>query len=74
MMCVRFALGLAEAGYYPAVLFHMAFWYKPSEMPQRIAIFYSVGQVAGAISGLLAYAIGHMVGSAPFCLLNPLDN
>ncbi|VUC29734.1 unnamed protein product [Clonostachys rosea] len=62
MMCLRFALGMAEAGFYPSVLFHMAFWYKPSEMPQRIAIFYSVGQVAGAISGLLAYAIGHMDG------------
>ncbi|CAH0055990.1 unnamed protein product [Clonostachys solani] len=62
MMCLRFALGMAEAGFYPSVLFHMAFWYKPSEMPQRIAIFYSVGQVAGAVSGLLAYAIGYMDG------------
>ncbi|KAL2827654.1 major facilitator superfamily domain-containing protein [Aspergillus pseudoustus] len=60
MMCVRFAIGLAEAGFYPSVLYHMAFWYKPSEMPWRIALFYSVGQLSSAISGLLAYAISHM--------------
>lgn len=62
-MCVRFAIGLAEAGFYPAVLYHMAFWYKPIEMPQRIAIFYSLGQLSPAVSGLLAYAIGFMVSN-----------
>jgi sugar phosphate permease len=40
----------------------MAFWYKPSELPQRVAIFYSVGQLSSALSGLLAYAIGFMDG------------
>ena len=61
MMCVRFAIGMAEAGFFPSVLYHMAFWYKPSELPQRIAIFYSVGQLSSALSGLLAYAISFMV-------------
>lgn len=61
MMCVRFAIGMAESGFFPSVLFHYAFWYKPSEMPQRIAFFYSVGQVSSALSGLLAYAISYMV-------------
>jgi hypothetical protein len=60
MMCVRFAIGMAEAGFFPSVLYHYAFWYKPVEMPQRIAFFYSVGQVSNALSGLLAYAISHM--------------
>ena len=62
MMCIRFAIGLAEAGYYPAVLYHMSFWYKPSDLLRRIALFYSVGQIAGALSGLLAYLIGFMDG------------
>lgn len=61
MMCVRFALGAAEAGFFPAVLYHMAFWYKPHELPTRIAFFYSAGQLSGALSGLLAYAISFMV-------------
>lgn len=60
MMCVRFAIGMAEAGFFPSVLYHYAFWYKPSEMPQRVAFFYSVGQVSSALSGLLAYAISFM--------------
>ncbi|KAF9873381.1 high-affinity nicotinic acid transporter [Colletotrichum karsti] len=60
MMCVRFAIGAAEAGFFPSVLFHYAFWYKPQEMPLRIAFFYSVGQVSSALSGLLAYAISYM--------------
>ncbi|KAF7530998.1 hypothetical protein G7054_g9296 [Neopestalotiopsis clavispora] len=63
MMCARFAIGLAEAGFFPAVLYHvMAFWYKPKELPQRVAIFYAVGQLSSALSGLLAYAIGFMDG------------
>lgn len=62
MMCVRFAIGMAEAGFYPAVLYHMSFWYRPSDMPWRIALFYSVGQLSSALSGLLAYAIGFMDG------------
>ncbi|KAL4767764.1 major facilitator superfamily domain-containing protein [Aspergillus nidulans var. acristatus] len=60
MMVVRFAIGLAEAGFYPSVLYHMAFWYKPSEMPWRVALFYSLGQLSSALSGLLAYAISFM--------------
>ena len=60
MMCARFAIGLAEAGFYPSVLYHMAFWYKPTEMPWRIALFYSVGQLSSALSGLLAFAISYV--------------
>ena len=67
MMCVRFAIGMAEAGFFPSVLYHMAFWYKPSELPQRIAIFYSLGQLSSALSGLLAYAISFMVGEVSRC-------
>ncbi|TAQ86447.1 hypothetical protein B7494_g5223 [Chlorociboria aeruginascens] len=62
MMVVRFAIGMAEAGFYPAVLYHMSFWYKATEMPWRIALFYSVGQLASALSGLLAFAIGFLNG------------
>jgi hypothetical protein len=62
MMVVRFSIGMAEAGFFPAVLYHMSFFYKPSEMPWRIALFYSVGQISSALSGLLAFAIGFMDG------------
>lgn len=52
---------MAEAGFFPSVLYHYAFCYKPVELPQRIAIFYSVGQLSSALSGLLAYLISFMV-------------
>lgn len=71
MMCARFAIGMAEAGFFPAVLYHMSFWYKPSELPKRVAFFYSVGQLSSALSGLLAYAIGFMVRDpANWCPMN----
>lgn len=59
-MCARFAIGAEEAGFFPAVLYHMAFWYRPNELPQKIAVFYSVGQLSSALSGLLAYTISFM--------------
>jgi len=62
MMGVRFAIGMAEAGFYPAVLYHMDFWYRPSDLPWRIALFYSVGQLSSALSGLLAFGISYMDG------------
>ncbi len=62
MMCVRFAIGMAEAGFYPAVLYHMDFFYLPQELPWRIALFYSVGQLSSALSGLLAFGISFMDG------------
>ncbi|KIW12900.1 hypothetical protein PV08_08087 [Exophiala spinifera] len=62
MMCVRFAIGAAEAGFYPAVLYHMDFFYKPKELPWRIALFYSVGQLSSALSGLLAFGISYLDG------------
>ncbi|KAK5283667.1 hypothetical protein LTR40_001451 [Exophiala xenobiotica] len=62
MMVVRFAIGMAEAGFYPAVLYHMDFFYLPQELPWRIALFYSVGQLSSALSGLLAFGISFMDG------------
>lgn len=63
MLAVRFFLGLAEAGYYPGVLYHLSFWYPARSTPLRIAFFYACGQFSGTISGLLAYAISFMNGS-----------
>ncbi|KAF1951759.1 MFS general substrate transporter [Byssothecium circinans] len=62
MMCVRFAIGMAEAGFFPSVLYHYPFWYKPSEMPRRIAFFYSVGQLSSALSGLLVSFMDQLGG------------
>ncbi|KAF7188202.1 MFS transporter prlL [Pseudocercospora fuligena] len=63
MLAARFFLGLAEAGYYPGVLYHLSFWYPAKSTALRIALFYASGQFSGTISGLLAYAISFMNGA-----------
>jgi MFS family permease len=63
LLC-RFFLGVAEAGFFPGVLFHLSFWYSPDRLPLRIAFLYSCGIFTGTISGLLAYAVSYMNGVA----------
>lgn len=60
MIACRFFLGFFEASWYTTVLYHMSFFYKPRELPKRIAIFYSFGMLSGAFSGLLAYGISFL--------------
>lgn len=62
ILATRFFLGLAEAGFYPGVLYHLSFWYPADSMALRLAFFYACGQFSGTISGLLAYAISFMNG------------
>ncbi|OLN97053.1 putative tartrate transporter 1 [Colletotrichum chlorophyti] len=37
ILACRFFLGLAEAGFYPGVLYHLSFWYPTEKLPLRIA-------------------------------------
>jgi len=62
MLAARFFLGMAEAGFYPGVMYHLSFWYSPDHLPLRIGFFYASGMFSGTISGLLAYAISFMNG------------
>jgi MFS family permease len=64
LLATRFFLGLAEAGYFPGVLYHLAFWYPAKKTALRIAFFYACGMFSGTISGLLAFAISYMNGLA----------
>lgn len=62
ILATRFFLGLAEAGFYPGVLYHLSFWYPAKDTSLRIAFFYACGQFSGTISGMLAFAISYMNG------------
>ena len=57
LLICRLALGIAEAGLYPGVAFYITMWYRRTEAQFRQAMFFSAASVAGAFSGLLAYAI-----------------
>ncbi|OJJ07726.1 hypothetical protein ASPVEDRAFT_877783 [Aspergillus versicolor CBS 583.65] len=62
LVAVRFMLGVAEAGFFPGAVYIISSWYLPHEMQSRIALFYAASALAGAVSGLLAFAIARMDG------------
>lgn len=54
---VRFLLGVAEAGFSPAVLFIISNWYRRHEQSKRFMTFLSAGILSGAFGGIIAGAI-----------------
>ena len=71
LFVARLFLGITEAGLYPGVAYYITMWYCREEAQFRQALFFSAASVAGAFSGLLAYAIA--VGSWCFLSLVGLD-
>lgn len=66
LLLVRLFLGIAEAGFFPGIVFYLTFWYQRSEQGLRIALFYCSSALAGAFGGLLAYGILQMENVEPF--------
>ncbi|KAI0126752.1 major facilitator superfamily domain-containing protein [Xylariales sp. AK1849] len=78
LLAARFFLGVAEAGLYPGcayyvsiplskrptrrILQRLTMWYCRHEIQFRQAMFFSAASIAGAFSGLLAFAISKMDG------------
>ncbi|KAK0432051.1 major facilitator superfamily domain-containing protein [Desarmillaria tabescens] len=62
LITCRVLLGAAKAGYYPCVIYYLAFWFRPEELALRVAAFYSFGQVSGFVGGFLAFAISYADG------------
>lgn len=55
-------MGAFEAGFFPGAMAFMNKWYTKYELATRFAVFYSGSALAGAFSGLLAFAISKMDG------------
>ncbi|KAH6661984.1 MFS nicotinic acid transporter [Halenospora varia] len=62
LLIARAFLGVAEAGLYPGVAYYLTMWYCTEELAFRQGLFFSAASMAGAFSGLLAYAIAKMHG------------
>ncbi|KAK3386832.1 high-affinity nicotinic acid transporter [Podospora didyma] len=62
LLAARLFLGVAEAGLFPGVAYYLTMWYTRDEIQLRQALFFSAASIAGAFSGLLAFAIGKMDG------------
>ncbi|KAI9273105.1 major facilitator superfamily domain-containing protein [Phascolomyces articulosus] len=54
---LRFCLGLAEAPFYPGMVFLFGSWYKKSELGKRIAFFSTGNEISAAAGGLIAGTI-----------------
>ncbi|KAI0771301.1 MFS general substrate transporter [Trametes elegans] len=59
----RICLGVAEAGLFPGVVYYLTIWYPRHMIQLRIGIFFGGATLAGAFSGLIAYAISFMSGT-----------
>jgi MFS family permease len=64
LIVTRTLLGLSESGFFPAATYLLTTWYCRFEVQTRLAIFFSAASMAGAFSGLLAFAIENMDGVA----------
>jgi MFS family permease len=60
----RLFLGIAEAGYFPGVIYYLSCWFLPDERAQILSYFYIGIPIAGCISGLLGYGLLKMDGIA----------
>ncbi|KAF9232436.1 MFS general substrate transporter [Melanogaster broomeanus] len=63
---VRVCLGFAEAGIFPGTAYYLTHWYPRFMYQFRFALFCGSATLAGAFSGLLAFAINFMSGDGGF--------
>ncbi|OIW26753.1 MFS general substrate transporter [Coniochaeta ligniaria NRRL 30616] len=62
MAALRVVLGVFEAGFFPSCVYLLSTWYTRYEVGKRYSVFYLLGCVASAFSGILAYGVMHMEG------------
>ncbi|GAA5902321.1 uncharacterized protein JCM6883_001368 [Sporobolomyces salmoneus] len=64
LIICRIFLGIAEAGFFPGMIYYLCFWYKANERATRMAIFSASVTVAGAFGGLIATGVSYLSGKA----------
>ncbi|KAI1103751.1 MFS general substrate transporter [Jackrogersella minutella] len=64
LLGLRLVLGAFEAGYFPGCVYLLSTWFTRYEVGRRYSVFYLLGCVASACSGILAFGIIHMDGVA----------
>ena len=57
LVLARFLLGVAEAGFFPGIIFYLTLWFTPKERAQRLAFIFVAQPFSGIMGGLLAYPI-----------------
>lgn len=64
LLACRLLLGAVEAGLFPGLAVYLTFFYTRHELAMRVGYLFVSAAIAGALGGLLAFAIGHMEGVA----------
>ncbi|KAM0707165.1 hypothetical protein Q7P35_006496 [Cladosporium inversicolor] len=59
---LRIILGIFEAGFFPGCAYLLSCWYPRYELQKRNAVFYLIGSMSSAFSGILAYGFWQMNG------------
>jgi len=54
---LRFLLGVAEAGFFPGVIYYLGLWYPGEQRARAIAAFMMAIPVAGVVGGLVSGAL-----------------
>lgn len=60
IFAVRWFLGMAEAAFFPMVIYYLTTFYRRGELARRLAVFYAASNIASAFSGLLAFGVFHI--------------
>lgn len=58
----RFFIGLFMGGFIPDSILYLSYFYKKTEMPIRLSLFWFVDSMSGVIAGFIAYGVLHMRG------------
>ncbi|KAF2766555.1 MFS general substrate transporter [Teratosphaeria nubilosa] len=62
MLPLRVVLGIFEAGFFPGCAYLLSCWYPRFELQKRKAVFYLIGSLSSAFSGIMAYGFFKMNG------------
>ncbi|TQV92950.1 hypothetical protein V2A60_003731 [Cordyceps javanica] len=61
---LRAILGIFEAGFFPSAVYLLSTWYTRYDVGKRYSVFYIVGCLAAAFSGILCYGVMQLDGRA----------
>jgi ACS family tartrate transporter-like MFS transporter len=61
----RFALGLAEAGYFPGIVLYLGYWFRQREKAQAIGLILMGLPIASMLGAPISgFILDHGIGSA----------
>ncbi|KAI0526416.1 major facilitator superfamily domain-containing protein [Xylaria bambusicola] len=63
LTALRVLIGILEAGFFPSAVYLLSTWYTRYELGRRYGLFYLIGSVTSAFSGIIAFGITHLEGA-----------